>query len=143
MWGKSVINQLAQDLRDEFADMRGFSPRNLAYMKQFYLFYSDGKRLQQVAAKSTVDDNKKSLQQVVAKIDDAGGHEGLPQTVAKSAKDIVIDDVIFSIPWGHHVFILNKIKDVKEALFYVHKTIENGWSRNGLLNILDMRLYEV
>lgn len=61
VWGNSVINQLAQDLRDEFADMRGFSPRNLAYMKQFYLFYSGGENLQQLAAKSTVDDDKKKF----------------------------------------------------------------------------------
>lgn len=143
VWGKSVINQLSQDLRDEFTDMRGFSLRNLAYMKQFYLFYSDGEKLQQVAAKSTVDDDKKSLPQVVAKIDDAGGHESLPQAVAKSAKDVVVDNVIFSISRGHHRYILDKIKDVKEALFYVHKTIENGWSRNVLLNMLDTKLYEV
>lgn len=69
-----------------------------------------------------------SLQQVVAKIGD------IPNS---------IDNAIFSIPWGHQMYILNKIKDVKEALFYVHKTIENGWSRNVLLNMLDTRLYEV
>ncbi len=51
--------------------------------------------------------------------------------------------LFFSIPWRHQMYILDKIKDVKEALFYVHKTIENGWSRNMLLNMLDTRLYEV
>ncbi|WP_298614622.1 DUF1016 N-terminal domain-containing protein [uncultured Odoribacter sp.] len=34
VWGKSVINQLSQDLKDEFPYMKGFSPRNLVYMKQ-------------------------------------------------------------------------------------------------------------
>lgn len=66
MWGKSVINQLSQDLGNEFPDMKGFSPRNLAYMKQFYLFYCGDKSLQQVAAK-TIDIDAESLQQVVAK----------------------------------------------------------------------------
>lgn len=127
VWGKSVINQLSQDLGDEFPDMKGFSPRNLAYMKQFYLFYG----------------GDKSLQQVAAKIGDTGGDENLPQAVAKSAKGVVVDHAVFSIPWGHQMYILDKIKDVKEALFYVHKTIENGWSRNVLLNMLDTRLYKV
>lgn len=68
------------------------------------------------------------MQQVVAKIGD------IPNS---------IDNAIFSIPWGHQMYILDKIKDVKEALFYVHKTIENGWSRNVLLNMLDTKLYEV
>lgn len=61
VWGKSVINQLSQDLGNEFPDMKGFSPRNLAYMKQFYLFYSNGENLQQVAAKIGDTDVAESL----------------------------------------------------------------------------------
>lgn len=37
---------------------------------------------------------------------------------------------IFDIPWGHHLLILGKIKSLEEALFYIHKTVENGWSRS-------------
>ena len=48
---------------------------------------------------------------------------------------------IFSIPWGHHTEIIAKCKSVNEALFYVYKTIENGWSRAVLLNFLDAKLY--
>jgi predicted nuclease of restriction endonuclease-like (RecB) superfamily len=32
-WGAKVIDQLARDLRGAFPDMRGFSPRNLKYMR--------------------------------------------------------------------------------------------------------------
>ncbi len=48
---------------------------------------------------------------------------------------------IFFVPWGHHIEILGKCKSVDEALFYVNKTIENGWSRAMLLNFLDTKLY--
>jgi predicted nuclease of restriction endonuclease-like (RecB) superfamily len=34
-WGAKVIDRLAKDLRDEFPDMKGFSPRNLKYMRAF------------------------------------------------------------------------------------------------------------
>lgn len=34
-WGGKVISRLAEDLRAEFPDMRGFSPRNLQYMTTF------------------------------------------------------------------------------------------------------------
>lgn len=37
---------------------------------------------------------------------------------------------LFDIPWGHHLLILGRIKVPQEALFYIHKTIENGWSRS-------------
>jgi len=34
-WGAKVIDQLARDLKAEFPDLKGFSPRNLKYMQQF------------------------------------------------------------------------------------------------------------
>ena len=38
-------------------------------------------------------------------------------------------NILLDIPWGHHVLLLGKIKLLNQALFYIHKTIENGWSR--------------
>lgn len=47
------------------------------------------------------------------------------------------DEAIFRIPWGHHILILGKCADNKDkALFYVHKTLENQWSRAMLLNMM-------
>lgn len=34
-WGSKVVDQLATDLRKEFPDMKGFSPRNLNSMLSF------------------------------------------------------------------------------------------------------------
>lgn len=57
------------------------------------------------------------------------------QVVNESAN--VIDDTIFRIPWGHHIQILTKSKGNRpKALFYVHKTLENQWSRAMLLNMM-------
>lgn len=52
-----------------------------------------------------------------------------------------LESPIFSIPWRHHTEIIAKCKSVDEALFYVNKTIENGWSRAVLMNFLDTKLY--
>lgn len=48
----------------------------------------------------------------------------------------------FSIPWGHHLYIISQCKEVDKALFYLNETVENGWSRAVLLNFLDTNLYE-
>ena len=50
-------------------------------------------------------------------------------------------EYIFSIPWGHHILLMTKCKSPEEALFYIEKTIKNGWSRAVLLNYLDTTLY--
>lgn len=52
-------------------------------------------------------------------------------------------ELIFYIPWGHNKIIIDKCKgDAIKALFYVHRTIVNNWSRDVLLNFLDTNLYE-
>ncbi len=44
-----------------------------------------------------------------------------------------LDELPFlSIPWGHNIILLQKLKDTELRLWYAHKTIENGWSRNAL-----------
>ena len=81
------------------------------------------------------------------------GSENRPQVVDKSDGEILtltgtklvnqIMHDLFSVPWGHHRFIIDKSKgDAQKALFYVRQTVENGWSRNVLLNFLDTDLYE-
>lgn len=49
-WGSKVIDRIAQDLRHEFPEMKGFSPRNLHYMRAFAEAYADEAILQQVVA---------------------------------------------------------------------------------------------
>lgn len=50
---------------------------------------------------------------------------------------------IFEVPWRHHCLIMDKVKDdIDKALFYVHQTVENGWSRSILLNFISTDLYE-
>jgi predicted nuclease of restriction endonuclease-like (RecB) superfamily len=49
-WGAQVIARLSADLRHAFPDMKGFSPRNLQYMRTFAGAYPDEAIAQQVAA---------------------------------------------------------------------------------------------
>ena len=39
-WGNKFIEQISMDLQKEFPDMKGFSLRNLQYMRQWYFFWS-------------------------------------------------------------------------------------------------------
>ena len=44
-----------------------------------------------------------------------------------------VKQVVSQIPWGHNIVLLQKIDNQEERLWYVSKTIENGWSRSVLL----------
>lgn len=71
--------------------------------------------------------------------------ETISQAVAKEspqAVDFFEEKKIFQIPWGHNREIITKCKSIKEAIFYVKKTIENSWSRNVLIHQIEFGLYE-
>ena len=49
-WGAKVIDQLSKDLASEFPEMKGFSVRNLKYMRKFASEYPDAQFVQQLVA---------------------------------------------------------------------------------------------
>lgn len=50
-WGAKVIERLAHDLRVAFPDMRGFSPRNLKYMRAFAQAWPEAEFVQEELAR--------------------------------------------------------------------------------------------
>jgi predicted nuclease of restriction endonuclease-like (RecB) superfamily len=52
-WGAKVIDQLSKDLRREFPEIKGFSSRNLKYMRTFAETYPDSSIVQEVLAQIT------------------------------------------------------------------------------------------
>ena len=136
-YGSRFFSILSHDLKEATSTTSGLSERNIRYAKDFYLLYSQEVGiLQQPAAKSDLEDvtkDEEKLQQPAAKSNDTI----LPQLVEQ------IKSEIFSVPWGHHMLLIDKCKNApQKALFFVHQTMQNGWSRNMLLNFLDTDLYE-
>jgi predicted nuclease of restriction endonuclease-like (RecB) superfamily len=57
-------------------------------------------------------------------------------------KDLeILQQVAAKLSWRHHQTLLNHVKDYNEMLWYVGKTIENGWSSNILAMQIDSNLY--
>lgn len=52
-WGTKIIDQLSKDLKSNFPEMKGFSPRNLKYMRKFAQEYPNYKFVQEVLAQLT------------------------------------------------------------------------------------------
>ncbi len=49
--------------------------------------------------------------------------------------------LLVKIPWGHNIVIISKCKNRDEALFYINKTMENGYSRAVLVHQIESDLY--
>ncbi len=52
----------------------------------------------------------------------------------------IVQMVAAQIPWSHNLEIL-RVKSQEQRLWYINKTIENGWSKNILAHQIDTNLY--
>jgi len=140
-WGSGFINQIANDLKAEFPNLKGFSRANLYFMKQFYSFYKDNSsivcQLSSQLENTDINFENVIVEQVVRQIDSENSNAKLIDH-----KNPNWMQFLYKIPWGHHVLIFKKIKDVNEAIFYIKETIENNWSRSVLECQIETNLYK-
>lgn len=139
-WGDAIVKQLSLDLRNAFPEVKGFSSRNLYYMKEWYEFYCVG------------NGKKEILHQLGAKLQEAENQN--PIKLHQLGAEIITADMTHGIidnggmlplfgivPWKHHVYIFSKCKSVEEAFYYLARTIDEGLSRKELEDIVDNDSY--
>ncbi|HZR66854.1 MAG TPA: DUF1016 N-terminal domain-containing protein [Terriglobales bacterium] len=63
-WGSKIIDRLAKDLHREFPEHKGFSPRNLNYMRAFAAAWTDKAIVQQLVARIPWGHNVRLLDMV-------------------------------------------------------------------------------
>jgi predicted nuclease of restriction endonuclease-like (RecB) superfamily len=119
-WGSKVVEKLSKDLSSEFPDMKGFSSRNLRYMRDFYLAYPEFRDI----------DTQKILQTPPAKLQETD-----------IQKDTILQDLLAKLSWYHHTTLLDKIKDRETRLFYIQETVKNGWSRDVMVHQIESKLH--
>ena len=126
-WGAKIISQLARDLKMEFPDMKGFSERNLKYMRAFAEAYTMSSIVQPPVAQ--IQSNEKSNSNIQ------------PSLAQIETKFSIVQPLVAQIPWTHHTIILDKLKTLDDRLFYIQKTVENGWSKAVLQHQIASKLH--
>ena len=119
-WGKQVIEQLSKDLLSHYPDDRGYSIRNLRYMKRFASEYPEFPILQVSLAELK---KLPILQATLAELENEG-------------KEFV-QIPLAQISWYHHISLLSKVKDEAQRAYYITETAQNGWSRDVMLLQID------
>ncbi|WP_440422112.1 PDDEXK nuclease domain-containing protein [Prevotella merdae] len=119
-WGKQVIEQLSKDLISRYPDDRGYSVRNLRYMKRFASAYPDFPILQVPLAELR---EVPILQATLAELENEGRE--------------FVQVPLAQISWYHHISLLPKVKDEAQRAYYITETAQNGWSRDVMLLQID------
>jgi predicted nuclease of restriction endonuclease-like (RecB) superfamily len=125
-WGAAVIPRLARELQNELPEVKGFSERNIKRMLAFYREYGNPSALEQQTDAELPAPNK--VPQPAAQM---GALLKVPQAAAQFR-----DSILWSIPWFHHIILIEKIKNRNVRLWYIQQTLANGWSRNVLLAMI-------
>jgi predicted nuclease of restriction endonuclease-like (RecB) superfamily len=121
-WGAGVIPRLSRELRNELPEEKGFSERNIKRMVAFFRAYPNPTAIVPQAAAQL--DASRIVPPPSAKLVPA---EKVPQAAAQISASL-----LWSIPWFHHVILIEKVKDLGSRVWYMAQTLANGWSRNVL-----------
>ena len=131
-WGAGFMKNLSRDLREQNPGATCFSETNLLYMKNFYLLFET--YLENTPQVEEQLDTKAITPQVGEQLDSKAI---TPKVVEQIRNELIL------VPWGHHKHLIDKFKNQpQKALFFVHQTVVNGWSRDMLLNYVGTDLYE-
>jgi predicted nuclease of restriction endonuclease-like (RecB) superfamily len=152
-WGSGFFNQLSHDMRTMFPNETGFSVTNLKYMKRWYLFYYErvikcqrpvdqighqaGDQFEDIEKSHQLDgqiNNPKTGQQVADQLDESEKGQQL-------VDQLQFPDSFGLIPWGCHILIFSKCQTLDEAIFYINKVTEEGWSRSRLESQMAANLF--
>lgn len=118
-WGAGVVKQFALDMRHAFPNETGFSDTNIKYMKRWYSFYYE---------------RVTKGQQVVDQIE-------VTEKGQQVVDQLKMPEIFGNVPWGHHIHIFCHCTSLDEALFYINKVIEDGWSRSWLEDQIVAKLF--
>lgn len=127
-YGKRVVERLAADLQRAFPGIRGFSPLNVWRTRAFYLAHVGPRPTMSQAATESALPEKLSQAVTESPTTPGGTPDRPPEPFA-------------SLPRGHNLLLLHKLKKSTDRLWYATQAIEHGWSRNVLALQIDSRLH--
>ena len=139
-WGKSVVEVLAKELQKEFPGDRGYSARNLWFMRQFYLEYSN----LEPQIQELMGANLKTMISEIGnaeKTNEDDGGENL-KTMFSEIEIPEMPPLIASVSWSKNMAIIQKCKDYLERVFYIKAARRFGWTHDVLVHNIGIKAYE-
>ena len=108
-WGTDAINVISERLQKEMPGLRGFSARNLHYMRDFYEVWSNSPN-----ASGEIEENANQVIKI----------ENVQNIILQPRLQIfngLSPDAFLSIGFSLHIIIISKINDIDERIYYVNK----------------------
>lgn len=116
-WGRKTLQRLAADLKNDYAEIKGFTVRNMQYMVQFFNEYNQELTMVKRAA--------------------------FP--IAKSLIS-QLEKYNFTLPvkhldWTHNLVLIKQVKDIRARYWYMVQCITSHWSTRYLQEAIKLDDY--
>ncbi len=127
-YGKQILKGLSEQLTNEFG--KGFSVRNLEFIRKFYLTYSVSEKASRIL-------QIQKSQSLTREFKSQKSHPVISFSEESISKSLIS---FFKLTWTHYVFLM-RIEDEKERRFYEIESENYNWSVRELKRQYDSALY--
>lgn len=131
-WGKGAIDAISEQLDKELPGLRGFTSRNLRYMRTFY---EEWKMLDSVGQNEKIAENVSDNLELTNSKTEKTAIKFIWNLQVPNYQDFPVD-AFLHIGFTHHRVILGKIKNFEERLFYIRRCADEHFTVEALRNSL-------
>lgn len=125
-WGTGAIEATCKQLHGELPGLRGFSASALKKMRIFY------EKWQMIENRSSPMNENQHLTEII-------------ETKILANRSLAVNDLdmhdFLSLSFTHHYELLAKVDDIDERIFYIHKTVENHWTIEKMVDAIKSDIY--
>ena len=120
-WGKKTLQRLSADLKNDYAEIKGFTVRNMQYMIQFFNEYNQDLNM---------------VKEIPPKI----------RTAITKSVISQLDGFNFTLPvkhldWTHNLILMKQVKDIHARYWYMIQSITNHWTTRYLQEAIKLDYY--
>ena len=116
-WGRKTLQRLAMDLKNDYAEIKGFSVRNMQCMIQFFNEYNQELTMIKGAASPIT-------QSMIAQLTD---------------KNLQLP--VKHLDWTHNLVLMTQVKDIRARYWYMIQSITNHWTTRYLQECIKLDHY--
>ena len=121
-WGKGAIETISERLSRELPGLRGFSARNLRYMRMFYEEWADLDAAPSIPLIGSTSNLALASAKSVNGLDAEIWHLQVPKSVNFPVSEF------YNIGFTQHRTIFEKVKDRQERFFYIRLCAEQNYT---------------
>lgn len=121
-WGRKTLQRLAMDLKNDYAEIKGFTVRNMQYMVQFFNEYNQ--ELTMIKTPPPLRHKNPITKSMISQLTEPNFQ--LP---------------VKHLDWTHNLVLMKQVKDIRARYWYMVQSITNHWTTRYLQECIKLDYY--